>query len=284
MSVRQPTLRRGGAGGSGVLPVWVLAGAMLLAGAPPCANAQQAGARGDSAGRAGRPVPSARARAPFDPTGYWVSLVTENWRYRMVVPGHGDYAGIPISAKARQFADAWQPAADVSAGKQCEAYGAPAVMQIPERLHITWQDDETLRVDTDEGMQTRLLHFGPAASGDAISPSLQGFSRARWALFTLANAVRAGAQPNDSQRHGSLVVSTEQLLPGLLRKNGVPYGADTRLSEFWKVNSLGSHQWLLISTKVTDPEYLTVPYVYDSIFQKEADGSKWDPSACSLTS
>ena len=31
---------------------------------------------------------------------------------------------------------------------------------------ITWQDDNTLRVDVDAGQQTRLLHFGAAkASG-----------------------------------------------------------------------------------------------------------------------
>lgn len=182
-----------------------------------------------------------------------------------------------------RFADAWKSAPDIAAGRQCEAYGAPAVMQIPERLHIAWQDDETLRVQTDEGMQTRLLHFD-AASSDPASPSLQGTSRSRWAMFALTNPAGAAAPQSPAQRYGTLVVTTGHLMPGLLRKNGVPYSAHTQLSEYWKLHDLRTTRWLLISSKVTDPEYLAAPYVYDSIFQQEPDGARWAPSACSLTS
>jgi len=224
----------------------------------------------------------ARQQAAFDATGYWVSLVTQNWRYRMVLPAHGDYAGIPINSRAEQFADAWNAASDVAAGKQCEVYGAPNLMQIPERLHIGWQDDDTLRVDTDAGMQRRLLHFGDDAA--AAAPSLQGYSVAQWQLFNLANSFGAPDDPAAGPRHGSLVVTTDHLLPGLLRKNGVPYGAGTKMSEYWQLRTLDPDQWLTISTSVKDPEYLIGPYVYDSIFQREADGSQYDPSPCSLTS
>ena len=266
---------------------------MLLAAAP--LYAQQAPRIGQSAGNRTPPAVSARAAAPFDATGYWVSLVTQNWRYRMVVPAHGDYAGIPINAKARSFANAWNAAGDVAAGKACEAYGAPNLMQIPERLQIDWQDQQTLRVATDAGGQTRLLHFGAAddastddasadaASADNVAASLQGYSRAHWQLFTLANSFGAADRPK-GQRYGSLIVVTDHLLPGLLRKNGVPYGSAARMSEYWKVLGLGSEQWLTISTSIKDPEYLLGPYVYDSLFQREADGSQRDPSPCSLTS
>jgi len=262
--------------GSGARRVFRFGGALLWLSLSPWAQAQEPRAAASS------PV-SARAQAPFDLTGYWVSLITQNWRFRMVLPGRGDYAGIPINPKGKQFADAWQPAADIAAGRQCEAYGAPSVMQIPERLRIGWQDDETLRVDTDEGMQTRLLYFGAAASAP-VSPSLQGTSRSRWAMFALTNPAGAAAPQSAAQRYGTLVVTTEHLMPGLLRKNGVPYGAQTKLSEYWKLRTLRSTRWLLISTKVTDPEYLAAPYVYDSIFQQEPDGARWAPGACSLTS
>jgi hypothetical protein len=227
---------------------------------------------------------SARAAAPFDATGDWVSLVTQNWRYRMVVPTRGDYAGIPINARGEQFADAWSAAADIAAGKQCEAYGAPGIMQIPERLHISWQDEETLRVDTDAGMQVRLLHFERDPSTEELAPSLQGYSKARWELFTLSNSFGAADEAPQGPRYGSLVVNTDHLLPGLLRKNGVPYGADTKMNEYWKLRTLGTDQWLTISTSIEDPQYLSGPYVYDSIFQREAGGSQRDPSPCSLTS
>jgi len=255
-----------------------LAGAVLLVCAPPL-RAQQPAA-------ASKPPPSARAQEPFDPTGYWVSLITQNWQYRMVVPGRGEYADIPMNAQAKKTADAWRSAADIAAGKQCEAYGAAVLMRNPERLHISWQDDQTLRVDIDEGMQTRLLHFKAAASGTPPAASLQGYSRAHWILDTTVNTF--GASLPGAVGHppyGSRRVDTNDLLPGLLRKNGVPYGADTTMSEYWDLRTLSpTQQWLTVSTKVEDPEYLFEPYVYDSIFQKEPDGSKWDPSPCSLTS
>ena len=78
----------------------------------------------------------------------------------MVTPAKGDYQGIQMTPEGRKVADAWDPAKDEAAGEQCKSYGAPALMSVPGRLHITWQDDTTLKVDTDAGMQTRLLRFG----------------------------------------------------------------------------------------------------------------------------
>jgi hypothetical protein len=48
----------------------------------------------------GRGVPSpaatARASAPIDLTGYWVAVVNEDWRYRMITPPKGDYRGASL--------------------------------------------------------------------------------------------------------------------------------------------------------------------------------------------
>src|SRR5262245_138766 len=120
--------------------------------------AMQGAARGQ--GRGNQPPPSAKAGGPFDPSGYWSSVVTQNWRLRMVPPAKGDYIGIPISAAGKKTADAWDQAKDEAAGSHCKAYGAPGLMNLPTHLHITWQDDSTLRVDADSGTQTRLFHFG----------------------------------------------------------------------------------------------------------------------------
>src|SRR5262245_48903072 len=107
----------------------------------------------------GQPPASPRAAAPVDFTGYWVSVVTEDWRWRMVTSARGDFASIPVNPEGRRIGDAWDPAKDEGAGEQCKAYGAPAIMRRPGRLHITWQDDNTLRIETDEGTQTRLFHL-----------------------------------------------------------------------------------------------------------------------------
>src|SRR5262245_20876811 len=97
------------------------------------------------------PPPPPKAGAPIDLTGYWVSIVTQDWRWRMVTPAKGDYQGFQLTPAARTIADAWDPAKDEAAGEQCKSYGAPALMSVPGRLHITWQDDNTLKVDTDAG-------------------------------------------------------------------------------------------------------------------------------------
>src|ERR1700674_1332783 len=104
-------------------------------------------------------VSTAKASAPIDMTGYWVAFVTEDWRFRMITPRKGDYQPVPMTPEARKVADAWDPAADQASGNQCKSYGGAAIMRLAARFHITWQDDNTLRVESDAGMQTRLLHF-----------------------------------------------------------------------------------------------------------------------------
>src|SRR5262245_52301963 len=122
--------------------------------------------------RGGGPPPTAKASAPVDLTGYWVSVVNEDWRYRMVTPAKGDYRGVPITREALQIVNAWDPAADEKAGAQCKSYGAGAVMRLPARLHITWQDDNTMKVDVDAGTQTRLFRFAPGGSKEPPLPDI----------------------------------------------------------------------------------------------------------------
>src|SRR4051812_15471614 len=133
-----------------------------------------------------QPPQTAKASAPIDVTGYWVSVVTEDWRYRMVTPAKGDYQGVPMTPEARAIADTWDPAKEEASGDLCKSYGAPALLRVPGRVHITWQDDQTLRMDSDAGKQTRLFRFGTSTgSGPAlqITPrphTLQGDSVAVW--------------------------------------------------------------------------------------------------------
>jgi hypothetical protein len=226
------------------------------------------------------PVVSARGEVPFDLTGDWVSVVTEDWRLRMVVPGRGEYAGLPLNVKAKVAADAWDPASDEAAGQSCKAYGAPVVMREPERVRISWLDENTLQVETDAGQQLRTLHFQPAREEPAAS--LQGWSAAKW-VFHEAGPSFGAAVAQKGPRAGTLKIVTDHLSPGLLRKNGVPYGAGARVTEFWDVHQTPSGvQWLVITVKVEDPEFLRAPYYYSPNFRKEPDGSRWEPAACSL--
>jgi hypothetical protein len=230
---------------------------------PTGVHAQQRG--GAAAAR------SARDAAPIDLTGYWVAYVTENWRYRMVTPAKGEYRRIPSSPAALPLINSWDPVADERAGNQCKSYGAGAIMSVPGRLHITWQDADTLRIDTDAGTQTRLFRFSTPASASA-APSWQGESSATWERAT---------GPDGG---GSLRVITTNLRAGYLRKNGVPYSERTMVTEHFDITTLpDGGRLLLVTTIVEDPVYLNGPYVVSPHFKKESDGTKWEPTPCSST-
>src|SRR5262245_20143239 len=115
----------------------------------PSATAQNRGAPPPPPPPQAPVATTAKASAPFDLTGYWVSVVSEDWRFSMITPRKGDYQGVPMNPEGRKIADAWDPAADEAAGSQCKAYGAAAIMRVPSRFHITWQDDNTLRIESD---------------------------------------------------------------------------------------------------------------------------------------
>jgi hypothetical protein len=248
------------------------------------------------------PPPAPKADAPIDLTGYWVSLVTADWRWRMVTPAKGDYQGVQLNAEGRKVADAWDPAKDEAAGEQCKSYGAPALMSVPGRIHITWQDDTTLKVDTDAGTQTRLLSFGrpeqgrgTTGSGQAAAQTpagaphtWQGVSEARWLSprpavpLQLRPADRTADAPPIRPTGGSLQVVTKNLRAGYLRKNGVPYSENAVLTEHWDLYKRpDGEQWLTITTQIEDPQYLSNVRLVAPVFKKEPNGSKWDPTPCS---
>jgi hypothetical protein len=265
----------------------------------------------------GAPQPqSPQQSAPIDLTGYWVSIVNEDWRWRMVTPPKGDVASVPINAEGRKIAESWDPKLDGS----CLAYGAAGLMRMPTRLNITWENDRTLKIDTDAGVQTRRLLFERPASPPA--PSLQGLSIAEWERPGGGGArgggggfggfggggggagappgpppAPAGAPAGDGRggagrggrggagqgpRTGSLKVVTTNLSGGWLRRNGVPYSDGATMTEYFDRFAVpGGDEWLVVTTVVSDPKYLAQEFVTSTHFKKEADGAKkWDPTPC----
>jgi hypothetical protein len=246
-------------------------GAALLIVAPASMHAQF----GPPPPQAPRP---AKQVAPEDVTGYWVSIVTEDWRWRMVTPAKGDYTSVPLSAAGRKIADAWDPDKDIAAGNQCKAYGAAAIMRVPGRVHITWVDDNTLKVEADAGTQTRTFHFNAKAPASE-APSWQGYSDASWDGLRPPPRGRAATAPPPAG--GSLKVVTTHMKPGYLRKNGVPYSGDAELTEYYdRTNEPNGDSWLIVTTIVHDPANLNQDFVTSTHFKMEKDGSKWSPSAC----
>jgi hypothetical protein len=221
-------------------------------------------------GRGAGPATSARDAAALDLTGYWVSVITEDWKFRMVTPKKGVYEALTLNAEGRRIGDTWDPARDEAAGEACRAYGAANIMRVPGRLHITWADANTLRIDTDAGMQTRLFHFADVPP--AAAPSWQGHSVAQW---------RYAPGARGSARTGSLKVVTTMLRPGYVRKNGAPYSGEATVTEYYDLHTLpNGDRWMTVTTRVVDPQYFTGPYMTTSDFKKLAGAAGWKPTPC----
>ena len=230
--------------------VLVLALAIALA-APTAGRAQQ---RGRAA-----VARSARDAAPIGLTGYWVSIVTEHWHLRMLVPPKGDYSMLALTPEARKIADTWDLAKAKAEPDQCKSYGPPALMRVPGRLHIHWIDDNTLQLDTDSGTQTRTLRFG-AAPPAGQSPQLQGHSLASWEFLG-----SRGRGPGVPKGTGQLRVRTTNMSGGYLRRNGVPYSESASLEEYFDTfTEPNGDTWLVVTSIVTDPKYLAQPYTSTS--------------------
>jgi hypothetical protein len=254
---------------------------------------------------AGTPA-TPRSLAPADLTGWWVSVITEDWRVRMTTPPIGEVAGVPVNAEGLKAAQAWQPEKDIAAGEQCRAYGAGGIMRMPVRLHVSWQDDSTLRIDIDNGQQLRLFHFGGTGTAPA-TPDWQGMSRASWETMVEAinqapsaaavvgqarngagavggtAAPRPAAAPLRPLPSGALKVLTTQMRPGYLRRNGVPYTGNAVMTEYFDRMSVGGEEWLVLTSSLEDPQYLAVPYLLTDHYRKEPDGARFNPRPCVVT-
>jgi hypothetical protein len=236
--------------------------------------------------------PTPKAAAPLDLTGYWVSVVTEDWRFRMMTPDKGDFSSVPLNPEGHRVANTWNSEKDEADGDQCKSYGAAAIMRVPGRVHIFWEGDNTLRLDTDAGAQTRLLHFEeqaslenvPAKAPTSEASTWQGYSVASWEGQKPRNPQAGPGQALEGQaKEGYLKVLTNHMRPGYLRKNGVPYSANATLEEYFEsFTEPNGDKWLIVTTIVTDPQYLLQPFITSTNFKRLPDASGWNPSKCEV--
>ena len=235
------------------------------------------------------PPRPARVAAPVDLTGTWVSVVTEDWEWRMVTPKKGDAESVPLNQEGRRVTDQWDPAGD----GRCEAYGVAGIMRMPGRLRISWQDDYTLKIETDAGQQTRLLRFANPGAAATKPPAARTVPPAQrsWQGDSVAEWTGGGAGSIDpftgrgdgpgAQRWGALKVRTTNMRPAWLRRNGVPYSEQTVVTEYFtRFTHPQAGDWFVVTTTVEDPTYLTGPFITSSNFKKEPDPSKFKPAPC----
>ena len=237
-------------------------------------------------------APTPRSLAPIDLTGYWVSIVNEDWRWRMQTPPKGDVSSVPVNAEGRRAAEAWDYQREQAPANACKPFGVGGLSRIPGRIHITWQDDQSLKLEFDAGTQTRVLRFGAAAA--SAPPTWQGDSSAAWEFaggvqtdrngIPVATPAGRGALPRpNAPKGGSLRVTTTNFLPGFLRKNGVPYSDKAKIEEYFdRITYPNGDTFLVVRTVVDDPVYLQTPFITSTNFKLEPDGSKWRPTPCAI--
>ena len=249
------------------------------------------------------PARSPRDAAQVDVTGNWVAQITEDWRWRMITPPKGDYASVPLNQLGRQVADGWDPAADAAAGEACRPFGAGGIMRLPTRLKVAWADEKTLRIETDLGLQVRVLHFDRAAPADGGAELAGTFGRRVARCAAARESVRCAGRPYPGSggraragggraawggapraappvTRGSLKVVTTNVRAGYLRKNGVPYSERAVITEYYDRFAMFGNDYLQVVTIVNDPTYLTTPFVVSNQFKREPDDSKWNPTPC----
>ena len=253
---------------------------MTIAVALSLTAAIHAQGRGGRAAGAAQPAATPRAIAPLDVTGYWVSIVSEDWRWRMGVGQKGDFGYLPLNAEGRRVGNLWDPKQDEAAGNQCKAYGAVGIMRMPGRLHITWDNDATLKVDADNGTQTRMLNFAGVGGGGApqgFQPTWQGYSVAQWEF----RGGRGGRQAAGTPRAGELKVVTTNMKSGYYYKHGVPYSENAVLTEYFtRLSEPNGDEYLAVTTMVDDSRYLAQTFVRTVQFRREPNGAKWNPAPC----
>lgn len=210
-----------------------------------------------------QPPQTPRESAAFDVAGYWVAIVSEDWRVRMLMGQKGDwlfmqgrYGG--LNAEGLRAANAADPVNE----DPCMAYGGAGIMRVPGRLHITWENDTTLRIETDAGEQTRRLHFDAAQAPEGV-PTRQGRSVARW-------------------ERGQITAVTSNMTPGYYFKHGVPYSEQATMTEYFALLPDASAEYLFVTATVVDPLYLNGSYDRTLTFKRESDGSKWKPTPCTV--
>src|SRR4029453_3774507 len=202
-----------------------------------------------------------------------------DWRFRMVTPPKGDYASVPLSNEGRRVADSWDIAKDDASGNQCKASGVGGILRQPGRLHVTWEDDNTLKLEFDAGQQTRLLRFGQAAPAVAGEKRCQGNSGGGGGV---AGVPAQGRGPAQTLARGAIKVVTTNMKEGYVRKNGVAYSENAVITEY--LDRLGPEPdgavYLLIRMQIEDPKYFAQPFVTSTHYRLEPNGSKWNPTPC----
>ena len=200
--------------------------------------------------------------AEADLSGFWGPRVHEDHKYRWEGPEHGEYDGLPLTAEAYAIADAWDPMEYYRPENQCSPMGITMILRIPGNVHISYEDENTLRIDSEIFGMTRRVYLDARPREDGPL-TWGGHSLGEWEADTLK-------------------VVTTHMLPGTghggLRRNGVPTSADMVMTEYF----LRHDDYLSTIQIVDDPQYLLEPLIRSVTFRQLPDVAELGPWDCEV--
>ena len=234
--------------------------------------------------RAPRAARRRREAAPVDLTGYWVS---PSWR-----TGAGAWSrrskamprACPSTPQARPSSTPGIPAKDEAAGDECKAYGAPGLMRVPGRLRIRWQDDDTLE---DRSRRRRADALAALRRGAARTASRRAGKATRGPVGASDGAPGTGRRAGSAWRRGGPRRAERSrwrrrsCCRATCGRMAFRTASETTCTEYFdRFTEPDGTEWFTVTTIVTDPVYLGVPFVTTTDFRKERDGASWDPRPC----
>jgi hypothetical protein len=186
----------------------------------------------------------------IDFSGEWAPRFYEDQPERVPGPELGDYLGLPINAAARMRADTWDASLLTLPEWQCRPHGADYIWRGPSNLTITKEVDPVTREIT-------AFHAVWLRSVDRPvyldnRPHPPEYANHTWAGFTTA------------KWDGDMLTTyVTHMKEGYIRRNGVPRSDLATLTEHW----IRHEDFLTVVTIVTDPVYLTEPFIRSTDYQ-----------------
>jgi hypothetical protein len=191
------------------------------------------------------------------PVGFWNPIMDEDQHERAAGPELGDYSGLPVSAMQRMRADTWDASILTLPEHQCQPHPSTYGFRGVGILRV-WEDrdpqtQELVKINT--LIQWQQQHREIWMDGRPHPPE---YARHTWQGFS------TGTFDGDT-----LVVKTDHLRPGWIRRNGLALSDRATMTDRFIV-----HGDLLTHVEmIEDPVYLTEPMVKTNGFQFVPNGS-----------
>lgn len=185
--------------------------------------------------------------AQVDLVGEWVARYHEDFPERIPGPELGDYLGLPINDAARLRADSWDASLLTLPEFQCRPhpsdYGTRhSNVRITKEVDTATQQVIAIHSHREWQAQERTIWMDGRAHPPAYAAhTWQGFSTGKW-------------------EGPMLTITTTHLKESYIRRNGVPRSERATVVEHWFRHG----DYLTMMTIVTDPTYLTEPFIRTS--------------------